>query len=226
MPVNLPPILPTRSSSGLRPNVGRAQDFSVAKLQQQKDIENAAVSMGQLANRQSRGNGGRMTSIAHLNDQSMGPSSAATPTTAKRSVSDEEYYDEGAERRRAAYVHGIMREKKAMEEAAAHVEDPNAIHIGTGSGYRKVGPKSFKKQLAHMANVKPQYRGSLSEKKRAVFEAVVRRMAQAKTSGSDVSSRDISKVKLGLKKAAKSSGSGIESTDVRKMVRIAKNIQK
>lgn len=143
----LPPILPTSSSKLPSRSVGipRAQNVSVSKLQQRKDVEATRVSMSQLMRSKAAGGAGQEESLY---------------SDAQR--------DEIRDRLRYTYMQSRMREKKTAE-LAAKVEKPSKYgfpSISTGRLTRRVGPagverqiyRQIRKHIATYKNISPKDR--------------------------------------------------------------------
>lgn len=159
MRLNLPTILPVSSGAVSGGISSRAQNFSVSKLQQNKDRENAKVSLNQVM-RAKTGDNTRsasspaITSIAHLGQavQSAGGNDGST--------------DEARDRLRWQHIRQLMRAKKATEEATARQTPPSKYQVagmGTGSAFSRHTPaarsaermlyKKVKQERATLKNI-------------------------------------------------------------------------
>lgn len=123
MSVTLPPILPTsrpsapsaRSASSL----GRAQNFSVSKLQQQQDRDRAKVSMNQAITEQSRKNGTGASVSALHNQQKPQTSTSYSHPSSYTIYDDDVLYDRRADDRRWKYIRKLIKERKDKEDSSS-----------------------------------------------------------------------------------------------------------
>lgn len=160
------PLNPLTPKNNLTTNVGRAQNFSISKLNYKKDIDNAKVSVGQLA----RNNRPAVTSVGHINEQ-LKPNSI---------------YDADADDRRYNYVRGLAmanRQKREAAEAGSVYE----TGIKTGALYKTTGVTGLRRQLIRMRYEKPGAFRNLSSKDRKYFEDLTEKYVKGVSAGVGIS---------------------------------------
>lgn len=239
MPGLIPPILPTSGAAGAtpRPQIGRAQDFSVSQLRQHTERQQATTSIGRAMS-----NSGNMTPST----SALHPAGAAQPAStsvfhpgglaqaastsvfhpgghaqeattsinnrqhAKRSIHDTEEYDEDRDKARYEYARRKIMQRKAAERAEAEKHGGTTgnsrthLNVKTGAGFTKGGAGGFSKELGRFFK---EYRATyknISEKDRALFEDIVSKHAQSKTTGSSFTNMDKRKMRAELSQAMRS----------------------
>jgi len=186
MPVNLPPILPTRGS-GISPKLPsgpyRAQNLSVSKLQQRKDAEDHAVSMSQIMRQKRDQELGKNTQRRSLSSSSI--SHPGRGNSILDTLDDPQFEEEARDRRRYTYIKKLIKERKEKESKGV-------LEVKTGSGFRK---KIFKKALGKLVRKNPATYKNISKQDREFFEEVVTERATAKRTGSKFDRIDRKKMK-------------------------------
>lgn len=182
------PILPGKnlasSLSSSSAKVGHAQNFSATNLGRES-IKDARVSTNQVA----RAKAGKeyspgTTSISHVGEEKRKATSTAhSAGTTKRSVSDEEEYDEVRDRIR--YQH--IREMAKAKRDAAGEQSVYDVGIKTGGDFRTRGRKSIKRRLANLYKTAPASYKNISKKDREYFQGVVGKNAKKVSTGSGYS---------------------------------------
>jgi len=205
---NLPPILPSGSTgAGMNPaahgGIGRAQNFSVTKLQQHTEREQAAVSMGQVIDRTNRLQSQKTTSIAHVGERDQG-AAAVSANAQGHPASLDDRYDEGADRRRYAYIRGLIKERKAREaDVAKAATSGKGLQVGTGKAFKSTGASSFRKQLRRYIVAWPGSYRNISASDRKVLEEATTEALKHKTTGSEITRKDRLKMKAHARDAYK-----------------------
>lgn len=209
MPLNsLPPILPiARSGSlgmsglpgrGLGSGPARAQNFSVAKLQQTRDLENSRVSMSQaMRMRNENQAAGATSSIFRVGQANTVPTTSISHPGVERGAMTSPENDPGADDRRYSYVRRMIKERQAREGVSAHGEKP-IFGVHTGSQFRgKLLHKQFGKVLrAHRATY-----NTIKAKDRAFFEDMLKNHAAHKTTGAGFHRHDRLAMRMEVEKA-------------------------
>ena len=205
MPGTLPPILPSnnlKTPSGVG-GPARAQDFSVSKLQYQKDRASASVSASQV-DRSRQGRSGPATSISSIGGKQNAVTSTARNQGAKRSIYDNEYVDETRERLRHKYVRGLIKERKVEEEAAkAPKPSKFKFSMGTGKSFKRgirggLDKKLRKSIFKHRASFK-----HLSKDDRKVFGDIIQSSAAGRSTGVGYAHGDRRRMKLKVEQQRK-----------------------
>lgn len=219
MPI-LPPILPTIPPTGglNKPGgIGRAQDFSVSKLQQRVDREQTAVSINQMLGRHP-GKGSeydKSTSVFHPGGESQPAiTSIARVGDAARSVNEASGgEDAGADDRRYTYMRKLIKERQAKEAEVARQETSDkGMGVKTGRAFNTV---KFKKQMSKMATVQHSTYGNLSKGDRNYFTGLVGRYAKAKTAGTGFGLTERKQMKMEIERARR--GGTISAEDAKDM---------
>jgi hypothetical protein len=200
-----------RSSSGLsaKSPIARAQNFSVTKLQQQTDRDNAKVSISQATQAKQAG-GGATTSIAHSGEESVLPGD---------DVGDDEVRD----RLRWQHIRRIMQEKKAAEVAASQVE-PSKYEVpgmGTGSVFARRSPawQSAERQLYKKVRQERATLKNIDAKDRKYFLDVVEGHAKKLMTGVGFGRSTRKKMKFKIEKdRQKGVVSKADASDFKKMI--------
>ncbi len=192
MPVNLPPILPTRGPSNspkMPSGPSRAQDFSVSNLRQTKDAEEHVVSLGQIMRQKRDAEMGKNTERRSVSSSSV--NHPGRGNSILDTLDDPQAQEEARDRRRDAYAKKSIKERKAKEAKGI-------LEVKTGSGFRK---KVFKKDLAKLVRKNPSKYRNISKDDRELFEKVVTERATAKRTGSKFDRLDGKKMKKSIRKA-------------------------
>lgn len=208
MPLNsLPPILPMSRPGGLTPGgLGRplgttpprAQNFSVAKLQQTRDLENSRVSMNQaLRLRDENRASGAVSSIFRVGQANNAPTTSINRPAVERDAAGSMQSDAGADDRRYSYVRRLIKQRQASEGAAAAGEK-SGFGVHTGSQFRgKLLHKQFGKLIrAHRATY-----NTIGAKERAFFEDMLKSHAAHKTTGEGFHRHDRLSMRMEVEKA-------------------------
>lgn len=220
---NLPPTLPT-SGSAKPPSSGpaRAQDLSVAKLQQHKDREAARASIGQVMKEKAEEvEEGATTSIGRVGEPAMKATSVAHGGHAKRSVFHEEEYDEVRDRLRYQHIRQMMREKKAAEEAVAKAEKPPVYDIGikTGGAFKLKGRGGLMKKLGKLRYQQPATYRHLSKQDQKYFADLVKPHAKGVSRWSGVGRLARTKMKTQIERDRRAGKiSSTDATDMKRMI--------
>jgi len=206
-----------RGSSGVSKH---AQDLSASKLQQRIDRENAKVSMDRVI----RGGSGfsPTTSISHLQgDNASASSSVFHAGVSKRSIYDEEEYDEVRDRIRYAHIRGMMKQKQAQEEAAKQQQTPSKYEVGvkTGGGFRTKGKRTFVSKIKSLRRTKPVTYKNISNKDIDYFVNLVKPHATIPRSGSPIGRVARSKMKLKIEQDRREGKISLDDAkDMKKMI--------
>lgn len=204
MDKNLPPVLPagvtgSHNTSGPVISARRnAQDLSVSQTQQQKDTENAAVSINQMMSgkpsarpttsvyRATHGDSDAVTSVARQDQE-------------QHSIYGEETKGEAEAReyRRYSYVKKLIKARKdeeAKEQKAA--EEKQGFKAGIGKTYRSSGVTSFKRRFkTHLRKNRATYK-NISKKDAELLTNIVEKTLGPKPTGSSIKLRDRKKMKM------------------------------
>jgi len=206
---------------GISPGISKhAQNFSVSKLQQKRDRENAKVSM----DRAIRGDSNFFptTSVSHIQGNSTPASSSVFHAgTSRRSIYDEEEYDEVRDRLRYAHIRGMMKEKQAEEAAARQQPVPSKYDVGvkTGGGFRVKGRMGVKRRLEKMRKYKPATYKNISNKDIKYFEDLIKPHTKAVSRGTGIGRISRRDMKLKVERdRRKGIVSWEDAKDMKKMV--------
>jgi len=191
MDLKLTPNLPLASRSTNLGSSGRAQNISIFKLNQKKDIENAKVSVN---DRKGLGNM-PTTSVAHMSTNSPKATTSVTHIGEKNVVETESEADK--DNRYYANVQRIMKEKRAKEKVEAEKKalakqnqsSYSVLHIGTGHSFLPrggpftYGKRGLMRQLYRMRKLDPVNFKNLSDKDFKYFSDLVSKHAKAVGAG-------------------------------------------
>lgn len=220
MPPNLPPILPSRTSvpslHGTGPTL-HAQDLSVLKLQQKKDIEAARVSSNQVMT--GSGYNQATTSVNHIGGaNNRATTSVNRPTNGENTEDGTISNDEGADDRRYDYARRVLRQKKVKELASAAAKTgkkDDTFTAGVGRAYRTTGRESFDRRLGRLIREKRATYKNISAEDKKVFSGIVKSTLKGKPIGSEVSRLNRLKMKMKIERERTSRGGTLSSEDVR-----------
>lgn len=218
MPPNLPPILLIRSSSPSLSGTGptlHAQDLSVLKLQQKKDIEAAKVSTNQVVT--GSGYNRATTSVSHIGGTNNGATTSISRPTGQEDGEEGVINNEEADDRRYDYARRSIRERKAKELAnePAKTDTSGTFKVGIGRTYRTTGRMSFDRRLGKLIRQKRATYRNISKEDKKVFTGIVKSTLKGKPVGSDVSRLNRLKMKMKIERARTSRGGTLSSEDVK-----------
>ena len=185
MGVNLPSTLPTGSSGGsLKPNVGKAGNFDTMKLNQQKERDAASTSISRPGGKRRAAS----TSISHPGGARQGASTSVShPGQAIGAAGGDDWDQEGADRRRAAHIRKLIKEKQKKEAAEVRAASSKGAGIKKGSAFKKTGTGGLHKTMRKL--VKKGGKG-LTKTEKKLLENVVASGAKKKKVGSDFTAKD------------------------------------
>ena len=219
MPPNLPPILPIRTTEpslhGTGPTL-HAQDLSVLKLQQKRDIEDAKVSANQVVT--GSGYSRPTTSVNHIGGVNNGATTSINRPADQQGAAEEGgAYDEGADDRRYDYMQRLIRQRKAKESAREPIKsgEEGTFKVGIGKTYRTTGRMSFDRRLSKLMRQKRATYKNISKEDKKVFSGIVKGTLKGKPVGSEVSRLNRLKMKMKIERARTSRGGTLSSEDVK-----------
>lgn len=213
---NLPPVLPTgnalKSSAPKTSGVNRAQDYSITKLQPQREREEASVSMGQaIARKAKRMFGGPKSSVSHVGQAQKTPSSSYAHAGREPVGRDAGgLYDEGADDRRWDHIRKLVRERKHKQKE---------LEVKTGASFSKDG---LKEQISKLVRKKPNTYNNISKKDKEVIANIIGKKAAHKSTAASFSSTDKRDMRSAAYKAKKQGR--LSSADVKDFKRIVKDL--
>lgn len=176
--LNLGRVTPSVSSG----RIGRAQDFSVSKLQDKKDRENAKVSIEQIAR---QGENRPVSSVAHLSGQTLTSASVAHTGTAASSSIYGENYDKEADERRYEYIRGLAMARRKEKEAAG-AKSIYDTGVKTGALFKTTGVLGMRRSLIRARYQKPGEFKNLSSKDRQYFEDLIKKYVKGVPTGAGI----------------------------------------
>ncbi len=179
--VNLPSVLPNSKSSGSVPSSGiaRAQNFSISKLNQKKDLDNAKVSMNQLVHPSSKAT----TSVSRVGNDELSPTTSVAHLGDKNATAVEGLYNEEANETRYHYGQRLAMQKRANEKAKEIAKLAEAasggvyekMNVKTGSGFRMDrSVTSFRRQFYRLRKLNPVAFKNISDKDQKYFFDLVK----------------------------------------------------
>ena len=183
---------------GLGTGPARAQNFSVAKLQQTRDLENSRVSMSQAMRLRNEGqSAGPTSSIFRVGQTNNAPTTSITHPGIDRNAVGGAEGDSGADDRRYSHVRRMIKERQAAEGTGVHGEKP-IFGVHTGSQFRgKLLHKQFGKVIrAHRATY-----NTIKAKDRVFFEDMLKSHAAHKTTGAGFHRHDRLSMRMEVEKA-------------------------
>lgn len=153
----------------LNTGAGRAQNFSVSKLNYRKDIDNAKVSMNQISGRQS----GATSSVAHI-----GEFKKTNPVCGSN-------YDAEADDKRYEYVRRLAMANRRKREAAeaASIYDTG---VKTGALFKTTGVLGLRRGLIRARYQHPAAFKNLSSKDRQYFEDLIKKYVKGVPTGAGI----------------------------------------
>jgi hypothetical protein len=176
-PSQMPRSIGLTPKNNLSGGVGRAQNLYVSKLNYQKDISNAKVSMNQLDSKRV----GAVSSVTHLTGQNTVSTSVAGKARDAGSIYGEGYDAEADEKRYDFVRSRAMANRRKREEANA-----GSIYntgVKTGGLFKTTGLTGLKRQLIRMRYGKPGEFRNLTARDRKYFTDMVSGHAKAVSAG-------------------------------------------
>jgi len=213
--------LPFKPSSGLGvssvPTAGRAQNFSVSKLQQHVDREHAQVSVDRFINK--RDEHGPSTSVMHDGGRTQA-STSVMHDPAQPSVYDESEQDEIRDRLRYQHIRKMMKERqKAEEELASENVDRDELHVSSGKSFRQSGVSGFQRRTNRFFRSNKSEYKNISKEDRDLFKDTVSKRLTQKRTGSSITRRDRKIMRKEMKGHYKSGAiSKVDYKDFKKLI--------
>lgn len=197
--------------------VGKAQNFSVSKLNLQKDRDNAKVSVNQVGS-QTR----PTTSVSRVGESKEATTSINRSKTAKRSIADKEYYDENADKRRYDYIRRLIRARKAKEGAENILGEEDSkfsLELGTGKTFQRKFRTGFDKVFSKKVRKQRQTLKNISKKDRDFLGDLIEGHASKRATGSGYSPSDRRRMKMEVERARRAGKiSHADSKDFKKIL--------
>ncbi len=178
----------------------RAQNFSVSKLQQTRDLENSRVSMSQAMRlRDENRTGGAVSSIFRVGQVNNAPTTSINRPAVERDAAGSMQADAGADDRRYSYVKRLIKQRQATEAAEAGGEGGKAAFgVHTGSQFRG---KLLHKQFGKLIRANRATYNTIGAKERAFFEDLVKSHAAGKVTGAGFHRHDRLSMRMEVEKA-------------------------
>lgn len=175
----------------------RAQNFSVTKLQQTKDLENSRVSMNQAMRlRDENRSSGAVSSIFRVGQANNAPTTSINRPAVERDAAGSMQSDAGADDRRYSYVRRLIKQRQATE--AADGKGGGAFGVHTGSQFRG---KTMHKQFGKLIRANRATYNTIGPKERAFFEDLVKSHAAHKATGAGFHRHDRLSMRMEVEKA-------------------------
>lgn len=176
----------------------RAQNFSVAKLQQTRDLENSRVSMNQaMRMRDDNRLSGATSSIFRVGQANNAPTTSISRPAVERDATGSMQSDPGADDRRYSYVRRLIKQRQATETAAGGGEK-SAFGVHTGSQFRG---KMVHKQFGKLIRANRATYNTIGPKERAFFEDLLKSHAAGKATGAGFHRHDRLSMRMEVEKA-------------------------
>lgn len=204
---SLPPILPIARPGGMGmsslPGRGlgttppRAQNFSVSKLQQTRDLEGSRVSMSQAMRlRDATRTAGATSSIFRVGQAANMPTTSINRPAVERDAAGAMQSDAGADDRRYSYVKRLVKERQAKEAAGG--DSKSGFGVQTGSQFRG---KLLHKQFGKLIRANRATYNTIGSKERAFFEDLLKGHAANKATGAGFHRHDRLSMRMEVEKA-------------------------
>ena len=164
-----------------------AQNFSVSKLQQHKDRENAQVSINRYLNK----NVSQPTSSVFRIGQDNSRPISSINRLGQQNQNDDYESQEEMDERRYNYIRRLIRKRKAKEKEEALKEainsnnqsDRYSLGLKTGGGFRTKGKLSLKRKLLKLRKKDPLTYKNLSKRDMDYLQNVIKSHAKAVSRG-------------------------------------------
>lgn len=191
---NLPPVLP-RAPGGpapalpMRPTsgIGRAQQFSVSKLQQHVDREKATTSIAGAISRNQGAQQQPTTSINRVGDEQQATTSINhVGEEAQHSIYQQDETSGVRDRLRYQYIRKMIRERKATEAAVAKMEaSQGGIDVKTGGSLRMSGVSGFTRTMKKLFRSDRSAYKNIAADKKAMIQQIIQNTAKNKPTGAN-----------------------------------------